>query len=132
MSLIRAFATFLESAGFGTFETDLFIGGAPSSNVAPSTLWWLKSYGGTPAIRLRTGEMVKTYQVQVFYRDYDPKNVEDKLFALEERLNDRNTPQLVGFNTVETEAFTFPYDNDLDDEERKIGLLQANITIYKE
>jgi hypothetical protein len=132
MSLIGAFAAYLETSGIATLGTDLFIGKAPSSDQAADALWWLKSFGGILTTRLKTGETVKTYQIQVYYRDRNAKNVEDKLFDLEERLNGRDTPELLGFSTVETQALVFPYDNDLDDEDRKVGLLQANIVIYKE
>jgi len=110
----------------------LFIGRAPSSNEAADELWWVIGNGGTPLSRASTGETVKNYQVQVYYRSRDYQRIADAMQQLEEDLNcDRCTP-LEGFDTLDIEATVFPIDNDLDSEDRKVGLLQVSLTTYKE
>lgn len=126
-NIVEAFAEYLESSSVATLGTDLFIGEAPTD---PDALWWLTGNGGNPETKAATGERIKTYQVGVFYRDRSGKNVYDRLFALEDQLNSGSI-DLTGFDTVEVQAITFPIDQDLDDEDRKVGLLQAQLTIYK-
>lgn len=99
---------------------------------AVDSLWWIIDSGGSPLSRNQTGETTKEYQVQIFYRDRNYKSVKNKLFSLEEDMNCDGCTQLSGFETVDMEATTFPIDNDLDSEDRKVGLLQVTITTYKE
>lgn len=133
MTLIEAFATYLQDTlSVATLGQDLFIGEAPSSNKVPDSIWWIVSNGGSPVLKNSTGESLKRYQVQIFYRNRDHKAVEDALFNLEEDLNCDGCSQLTGIETVDIEAITFPVDNDIDDEDRKVGLLQVNLTTYKE
>lgn len=132
MTLIASFATYLASVTGSVLGQDLFIGNAPSSNKVPDSIWWIMDNGGSPIKKNSTGESMKRYQVQVFYRNRDYQIVKDKMFALEETLNCDGCTQLAGFDTLDIEALTFPIDNDLDVEDRKVGLLQANLTTYKE
>lgn len=132
MTLIESFATYLQSITGSVLGQDLFIGNAPSSNKVPDSIWWIIDNGGSPIKKNSTGESMKRYQVQVFYRDRDYEVVKNKLFALEEELNCDGCTQLQDYITVDIEALTFPIDNDLDVEDRKVGLLQVNLTTYKE
>lgn len=131
MNILTAFVAYLEASGIATLGQDLFVGSAPSSNQTSDAIYWLKANGGQPDPSLPTGERFKSYGIQVYYRDRDHQAVYTKLFDLEERLN---TPgvSLSGFETIEVQTTTFPIDNDLDDEDRKVGLLQATIKIYKD
>lgn len=131
MTIARSFVTFLETLGLGTFEVDIFIGDAPSSQNVPDSIWWLIVNGGSPELKASTGELVKNYQIQIYYRNRNYQTVYDNMFTLEEQLNCDGCTQLDGFETIDIEATTFPVDNDLDVEDRKVGLLQANIRTYK-
>jgi hypothetical protein len=111
--------------------TDVFIGGVPQS--APSTAWWIVSSGGAPNTKNNTAELQKDYSLNVYYRSIDMKSVYDKMSDLEIELNKPNCIALSGYVIIEVEAKTFPVDQDLDSEERTIGLIQVNIrTYYKE
>lgn len=132
MNLIEAFTDYLQTLGIATLGQDLFIGGAPSSNEAPDNLWWILSEGGSPIAKNSTGEVQKQYTVSVYCRNQDYKTIYDAMFALEEDLNCSGCTQLAGFDTDDITVTSFPIDQDLDSEDRKVGLLQATIKTYKE
>ncbi len=125
----EAFVEYLEGQNYGTFGTDLFISQVPS-NAPDSTLWVITS-GGSPIQRLATGEMLKQYFISVFYRSNSAQDVEKKMFALEELLNCTQCVELTGFEVQDITAQNFGSDEDIDNEERRVGMLQANIKIYK-
>lgn len=131
MNITQAFANYLETITGSTLGQTLFIGEAPSSDKVADSIWWIIENGGNPIKKNSTGESLKRYQVQIFYRNRDYEVVKDKMFALEEDLNCDGCTQLAGFDTIDIEAITFPIDNDLDGEDRKIGLLQVSLTTYK-
>lgn len=132
MNLAEAFATYLASMTGSTLGQDLFIGEAPSSNKVPDSIWWIISNGGNPIQKNSTGESLKRYQVQIFYRNRDYKTIANAIYDLEEDLNCDGCTQLTGIDTVDIEATSFPIDNDIDGEDRKIGLLQVSLTTYKD
>jgi hypothetical protein len=132
MSLASAFAPYLATQSGSTIGQDLFIGQAPSSNKVPDAVWSVTSSGGSKAITLQSGESVKSYLLEIRYRNRDYETVYDKLHALEEALNAGDCTQLSGFETLSIEATTFPVDEDLDSEDRKLGLLVATVLTYKD
>jgi hypothetical protein len=125
----EAFVEYLELQGYGTFGTDLFLSQVPP-NAPDSTLWVITS-GGSPIQKLATGETLKQYFISVFYRSTSAMDVEKKIFALEELLNCTQCVELTGFEVHEITAQNFGSDEDIDNEERRVGMLQANIKIYK-
>jgi hypothetical protein len=132
MNIAQAFATYLEGLGIATLGQDLIIGRAPNSNEVSDNLWWILANGGSPIKKNDTGESMKRYMVSVYYRNTNYKVIEDALFNLENSINCDGCSQLSGFDTIDLEATTFPIDQDLDSEDRMVGLLQATITTYKE
>lgn len=132
MSVVSAFASYLESFTGTTLGQDLFIGEAPSSLKVPDTIWWVVNNGGGVVQRNATNESRKNYQFNVFHRGVDYGSVLTALDSLEEDLNCEGCVELVGYDTIEIEATGFPIDQDLDNEDRKVGLLQVTITTYKE
>lgn len=132
MSLASAFAPYLATQSGSTIGQDLFIGQIPSSNKAPDAAWSVSSSGGNKEISLQSGESVKNYLLEVRYRNRDYETVYEKLNSLEEALNAGDCTQLTGFETLSIEATTFPIDDDLDSEDRKIGMLVATVLTYKE
>lgn len=132
MNIVENFADYLEDQGVGVRGEDIHIGEAPDPKKVPGPIYWLVGRGGNRTLRTTTGESIKSYQVDVFYKGMNYKDVYDKIYALEELLNCSNCGQIGSFDTIDIEASTFPIDNDLDSETRKIGLIQANLTIYKE
>lgn len=129
MSIVAAFVDYFEEVTSSTLGQDLFVNRVPSS---PDETWWLRSSGGNPLSKLATGEMTKAYRIDVFYRGRSPQNVDAKLFELEEELNSSRGVELTGFSVIDVQATSFPTDNDLDDEDRYVGLLQVTISTYKE
>lgn len=127
MTLKRAFAEYMETLGLGTVGTDIFIGSAPL-DISPC--WWIISTGGAPVITNHTGERLKQYIISVYYRNTNAEVVDQTLFDFEEELNTSNCAQLEGFNTVDITVTTFPADQDLDVEDRTIGLCQVTIQTY--
>jgi hypothetical protein len=131
MNLIEAFADYMDNELLtGTLGDDLFIGGAPIE--APDACWWLTMSGGSTNLSLETGEKVKDYQIDVFYRDIDEQAVYSNLQELEEDINSDRCTQLTGYETIDMEATLFSVDQDIDQEDRKVGLLTITIRIYKE
>ena len=128
-TISEAFCEFLENEGIATRNVDLYLNQVPED--ANDAIYWVTSSGGNPIMKLRTGEKVKQYFVDIYYRSTSGKDVEKKLFALEELLNCTACVDLTGFEVIEIEAQTFSQDSDMDNEERRIGFLQANIKIYK-
>ena len=125
----ESFIAFLENEGIGTFNTNLFLNQVPDD--APDNCWYIITAGGSPIQKLATGEKVKQYVISVYCRSTTGINVERDLFDLEETLNCANCIILEGFEIIEIEATQFPSDEDLDNEERRIGFLQVNVRLYK-
>lgn len=125
----ESFIQWLEDENIGTFNTDLYLSQVPDT--APDACYWVLTSGGGAIQKLQTGEKVKQYFMSVYYRSNKAKDVERNLFKLEELLNCNDCINLEGFEVVEVEATQFPSDTDIDNEERRVGLLQANIKIYK-
>lgn len=130
MNLARAFVEYLEDVTGSTFGQDIFIGGAPLS--APDPCWWVIANGGIKESTFQTGETLKAYQLNVYYRDTDEENVYDQLQNLEETINMDGCTQLTGYDTIDLESNLLMVDQDIDNEDRKVGLLQVSITIHKE
>ena len=128
MTLKRSFAAYMESLGFGTFGTNLFLNGAPLN--APDACWWILATGGAIVETNQTGEKLKNYIVSVYYRNTDAETVDQSLHDFEELLNTTNCDQLEGFNTIDVSVTTFPADQDLDIEDRTVGLAQVTIQTY--
>lgn len=128
MNIARSFCTYLQDQGYGTFGTNLFIGSIPLT--APDSCYMVKSAGGNNNTRLSTGEKVKDYTLTVYYRSRDAEEVYEVMQALEELCNSNQCATLGGYVLIGMEALLFPADNDIDDEERLIGVLEVQITTY--
>lgn len=128
-TISESFVKFLEDNGIGVFNDNLFLSKVPET--APDSTYWIITSGGSPISKNGTGEKIKQYFISVYYRDLKAKNVERTLFSLEELLNCSDCVQLQNYEVLEVEASQFPSDTDLDNEERRIGFLQAKIKVYK-
>lgn len=130
-TISEAFIAYLQAQGIATFGTDLFLNQVPSSLVTQDNVYWIITSGGGPIQSLRSGEKIKQYYISIYYRSTSNKDVERKLFALEELLNCAECVQLTGFDVISVSAEQFPSDRDLDNEERRVGFLQSTIRVYK-
>lgn len=126
----EAFVKFLESKNIGTFGTDLFLGQIPLE--APDSAWLVVVGGGNPEVVTLDGSMVKMYTFNIYHRSLAGKELERNLFSLEEELNCTRCVQLEGFETIYTRATNFAQDTDLENENRRIGLLQAQVRLFKQ
>lgn len=132
MNIAESFATYLSTLTSSTLGQDLFIGQAPSSNKAPDSYWLVSTSGGNKTLKAQTSEFVELHQIEVRYKNRDYKTVYNSMQSLLDDLNTDSCVQLSGYDTIEIEASTYPIDDDLEAEDRKVGLLIVNLRIYKE
>lgn len=126
----EAFTSFLQDKGIGAFGTDLFLGELPQD--APDNSWLVVVGGGNPEVVTLDGSMVKLYTFNIYHRSLAGKEIERELFSLEEELNCAQCVNLEGFETIYSRATNFAQDIDLENENRRIGLLQAQIRLFKQ
>lgn len=132
MTLAQSLGQYIENLGLATLGQDLIIGRAPSSKEVTDDLWWMISNGDGTVKKNKTGEYMKAFQFLVYRRSRNYRQIDEDMQSLQESLDCDGCTQLDGFDTVDMEASLFPTDDDLDSEDRKVGLLQVNIRIYKE
>ncbi len=126
----EAFVKFLQDKGYGTFGTDLFLGELPIE--APDDAWLVVVGGGNPEVVTLDGAMLKLYTFNVYRRSVAGKEIERKLFSLEEMLNCATCVNLQGFETIYSRATQFAQDIDLENENRRIGLIQAQVRLFRQ
>lgn len=126
----EAFIKFLQDKGIGTFGTDLFLGELPLE--APDDAWLVTVGGGNPELVTVDGSMLKLYTFNIYHRSTAGKEIERELFSLEESLNCATCINLQGFETIYSRATNFAQDVDLENENRRIGLLQAQVRLFKQ
>lgn len=126
----EAFIKFLEENNVGTFNQDLYLGMLPLD--APDEAWLVVVAGGSPELVTADGGMMKIYTFSIYRRSLAGKEIERSLFSLEEKLNCSTCVNLEGFETIYSRATQFAQDMDLENENRRIGLLQAQVRLYKE
>ena len=131
MTISQSFVEFLESKGFGTFGQNIYLYRVPNSKKTQTELFWIVPTGGTPTRRNRTGELIKAYQFSLYYRSMSAKKIDEVLNQAEEMLNCATCVQLNGFELVDIQATQFPISQDLDSEDRVVGLLQVQLQVYK-
>ena len=79
----------------------------------------------------KTGEAIKAYNFLIYFRSNEAKTVDETLSALEEMLNCSSCVELDGFELVSINATQFPADQDLDSENRMVGMIQVQLSVYK-
>jgi len=126
----ESFIKFLQDKVGGTFGTDIFLGELPLS--APNDAWLLVVSGGNPDTVTLDGGMIKIYTFNIYRRSLAGKKIERELFSLEEDLNCATCVNLEGFETIYSRAVQFAQDIDLDNANRRIGLLQAQVRLFKQ
>lgn len=132
MTIVSALGKYLQDNSIATLGQDLILGRAPTSKETSDDLWWIINTGGGTLSKNQTGESRKQYTALVYRRGRNYRIIDEQLLTLEEQLNCDRCTQLEGFDTIDIEATIFPTDDDLDSEDRKVGLLQVTITTYKE
>lgn len=117
----------LEDNGYGAFGTSIFLSQIP--NDAIDNAIWLVSAGGNVRRNLVTQEAVQEFSTQVYCRNTSGEEVDHKLFALNQQVNNTIGLQLDGFEVYTIEA-TMPQDNDRDAENRRYGSIVIATQIY--
>jgi len=117
----------LEDNGYGTFGTNIFLSQIPDDAV--DNAFWVVSAGGSVTRNLVTQEAVQQFSTQVYYRNTSGAEVDHKLFALNQAVNNTIGLQLDGFEVYAIEA-TMPQDNDRDAENRRYGSMVIATQIY--
>lgn len=125
----EAFVSYLQGLGIGTFGVDLYTGELPQD--APDDSWLVVVSGGTPDTVTLDGGMIKIYTFNIYRRSLAGKKIERDLFSLETTLNCSSCVALEGFETIYSRATQFAQDIDLDNANRRIGLLQAQVRLFK-
>lgn len=126
----EAFVSFLATQTSTTFGIDIFMGELPLD--APDEAWLVLVSGGNPEVVTADGAMIKLYTFNIYRRSLAGKEIERDLFSLEETLNRADCVNLDGFETIYSRATNFAQDIDLENENRRIGLLQAQVRLFKE
>lgn len=130
-NLAKDFAQYLEDGGFGTIGVDLYVGDVPLDTDYPDGVMWVTLNGGFISKKNVTGESVKVQSVGVYYRGFSYEDVYNTVQNIEETINSDGCTQLDNFSVLDMNVTTFPIDQDLDSEDRKVGYLEVSLTLYK-
>lgn len=131
MTIGRAFVKFLEDKGYGVFGQNIYLFRVPNSFKADDEVLWVIPSGGNITGRNKTGEAIKAYQFLVYFRSVSAEKIDIALSDLEEVLNCSGCVNLEGYELVQVSTTQFPADQDLDAENRMVGLLRVQLEIYK-
>lgn len=131
MTISRAFVKFLEDKGCGIFGQNIFLYRVPNSLKTQTELYWVIPSGGMKISTNKTGEAIKAYNFLIYFRSNEAKTVDETLSALEEMLNCSSCVKLDGFELVSINTTQFPADQDLDSENRMVGMIQVQLSVYK-
>lgn len=132
MNIVEAFADWLTDHQLidATLGQNLFI--SKLSPKAPDTSWRLRLESPGQGRRTVTGELQQPVTISVYLRSKSSKTVYDSLQLLNAEVNSAETLNLNGF-TVSGVSTSGPFiDQDIDDNERDLGLLQVTLNTYKE
>lgn len=131
MTLSQSFVKFLEQKGYGIFGQNIYLYRVPNSKKTETEVLWVIPMGGYPASVNRTGEMIKSYQMTIYYRSNSARKVDEVLNDLEQTLNCSQCVDLEGFELVSIRATQLPADQDLDSENRMVGTISCQLEVYK-
>lgn len=131
MTISRAFVKLLEDKGCGVFGQNIFLYRVPNSLKTQTELYWVIPSGGMKVSTNKTGEAVKAYNFLIYFRSNEAKTVDETLSSLEEMLNCSGCVELEGFELVDINTTQFPADQDIDSENRMVGLIQVQLWVYK-
>lgn len=130
-TISQSFSNFLESKDIATSGQDLYINRVPNTKNTQESIYWIISAGGNPISKLSTGEMIRLFAIDIYYRSKSGRQVDEKLTELNDMLCLPDCVQLEGFETIDVSVSQYPASQDLDQEDRQVGLLRVNIQTYK-
>lgn len=127
MSVAEAYRDWMETNGIATSGQDLYLSKAPIG----STAYWITASGGSTGERYPNGGGTVNTAISVYYRDPDPKKVYDNLEALRDETECAGCLDLEGYTVISIYT-TGPFaDQDLDSEDRTVGLLEVTLQLKK-
>lgn len=119
----------MQANNFGNAGQNLFIGNVPLK--APKSCWWVVVTGGASTLKAHTGERLKQYTLNVFYRNTSSEDVDEKMQAFEEFINSKPCKSLAHYEVIEIDATLFQSDRDIDDEDRTVGVVEVSIIVHQ-
>lgn len=132
MTVSRAFANYLQSIGVGTLGTNLFLSRWPSSNKIADPSFLIKEAPGQLVKRTIQGQAINRYLIELYMRAYGGGTVDETLQSLRGQLT-TSAVTLESYTLYSNPETNGPWaDQDLDDEERTVGLLQIKFVILEE
>lgn len=130
MTISQSFVKFLEDKGYGVFGQNIFLFRVPSSLKTTDELFWIIPSGGTPIHNNKTSELIKQYNFLIYFRSVSAKRVDEVLSQMEGTLNCSKCVKLEGFDMVDISTTQLPADEDLDAENRMVGMVSVQIQTY--
>lgn len=132
MTVIQAFAAYLQSVDVATLGQNLFISRAPSSNKVADPIFWVHEAPAQLIGRTVQGRPINQYVIDLHMRSYDGQTVDETLSALRSVVTSPDLT-LSGYTLSEHPETSGPWsDEDFDNEERTVGLLQVNLKVIEE
>lgn len=131
MKITDSFIKFLQEQGFGVLGQNIFIYRVPNSLKTPTDLFWIIPSGGYIVQKNRTGESTRAYQFLVYYRSVSSRKVDTVLSTMADVLSCSNCVELEGFNLIDMSVTQFPTEQDLDAENRMVGMIQVQLQVHK-
>lgn len=132
MNIVRSFAEYLQGVNVAILGNDLFISRAPSSSNVPDRIFWLKAAGGPPVQRSVNGGSRQSRVIELYHRDVKAEGVYETMQEIADDITCAGCVTLSGYDVIEVQTSGPWTDQDLDNEERQVGLLQITITTHKE
>jgi hypothetical protein len=123
----EAFIRWMTANNFGIYNENVYLNLIPDD--APDEAWWVITSGGDVDQLNVTRESIQRFDTTVFYRNKSSEEVEHNLFALNQKVNGRDTLEIEGFDLYSISA-TMPEDEDSDAEYRQQGSFTVAIQIY--
>ena len=131
MTLSQSFVKFLQQKGYGIPGQNMYLFRVPNSKKTETEILWIIPSGGSPIRKNRPGEMIKSYQIRIYYRSNSAEKVDEVLNELETTLNCSSCVNLEGFELVDIRVTQLPVDQDLDSENRMVGSINCQLQVYK-
>lgn len=131
MTVAQSFVKLLETKGYGIFGQNIFLYRVPNSLKTQTELFYIIPSGGSPTRTYPNGAKVKLYQFLIYFRSNKAERVDKILSSMEEELNCAGCVELENYELVSLNTSQFPADQDLDSENRMVGLLQVQLEVYK-
>lgn len=126
----KAVIKFMEENNFGVFGDNLYYGRVPGSISTKNKIYWIVPSAGSPTRKNVTGEITKMYPFYIYYRTDSVKDLEEKLFELDQTITSQRCYNLDGFQTVDFLVFSSASEPMQDSENRDYGFLVINVQIH--